>query len=186
MENVNSLSTWTASQFDPTLNWKDVEWVRKLWPGKLILKGILDPDDAKRAAKTGADAIIVSNHGGRQLDGTSSSISMLPKVADAVGVADRDHVRRRRAHRPRHPARARARREKLHDRPRLCLGPRRRRTGGRRQSDRHPAASELDVNMALCGVKNVRDLDRSVIADDGLASENGTAQSKAKTRARKR
>ncbi|MBZ0146007.1 MAG: alpha-hydroxy-acid oxidizing protein, partial [Pseudorhodoplanes sp.] len=85
MENVTSLSQWTASQFDPTLSWKDVEWVRKLWPGKLILKGILDPDDARHAAKTGADAIIVSNHGGRQLDGTSSSISMLPKIADAVG-----------------------------------------------------------------------------------------------------
>jgi L-lactate dehydrogenase (cytochrome) len=85
MENVNSLATWIASQFDPALSWKDVEWIKKIWPGKLILKGILDVDDAKTAAKLGADAIVVSNHGGRQLDGASSSISMLPKIADAVG-----------------------------------------------------------------------------------------------------
>ena len=85
MENVNSLAEWTASQFDPTLSWKDVAWVRKLWPGKLILKGIMDVEDAKLAAKSGADAIVVSNHGGRQLDGAASSISMLPQIADAVG-----------------------------------------------------------------------------------------------------
>src|SRR5258705_7462845 len=86
MENVTSLAQWTASQFDPTLSWKDVEWVRSLWPGKLILKGILDVEDARTAVKTGASALIVSNHGGRQLDGAPSSISALPKVADAVGV----------------------------------------------------------------------------------------------------
>ena len=85
MENVNSLSKWTNDQFDPALNWKDVEWIKKFWPGKLVIKGLLDIDDAKRAVKLGADAIVVSNHGGRQLDGTSSSIAMLPKVADAVG-----------------------------------------------------------------------------------------------------
>jgi len=85
MENVNSLSTWISGQFDPALNWKDVEWVAGLWGGKLILKGILDVDDARIAVKTGASALIVSNHGGRQLDGAPSSISMLPKIADAVG-----------------------------------------------------------------------------------------------------
>src|SRR5512133_3795997 len=85
MENVNSLAQWTSSQFDPTLNWKDVEWIRGLWPGKLILKGILDVEDARIAAKTGAGALVVSNHGGRQLDGAPSSISALPKVVDAVG-----------------------------------------------------------------------------------------------------
>ncbi|MCW5683298.1 MAG: alpha-hydroxy-acid oxidizing protein [Pseudolabrys sp.] len=85
MDNVNSLSQWTAQQFDPTLNWKDVEWVKSLWPGKLILKGIMDVDDARIAAKTGADALVCSNHGGRQLDGAASSISMLPKLVDAVG-----------------------------------------------------------------------------------------------------
>ena len=82
---INSLAAWTASQFDPTLSWKDVEWVKSLWPGKLILKGILDVDDAKIAVTTGADAISVSNHGGRQLDGAPSAISALPRVADAVG-----------------------------------------------------------------------------------------------------
>jgi L-lactate dehydrogenase (cytochrome) len=85
MENVNSLAEWTASQFDPTLSWKDVAWIRKLWPGKLILKGIMDVEDAKLAAKSGADAIVVSNHGGRQLDGAASSISMLPQIVEAVG-----------------------------------------------------------------------------------------------------
>src|SRR5437899_7956305 len=85
MENVTSLAQWTASQFDPTLSWKDVEWVRSLWPGKLILKGILDVEDARTAAKTGASALVVSNHGGRQLDGAPSSISALPKIAEAVG-----------------------------------------------------------------------------------------------------
>ena len=85
MENVNSLAKWTNDQFDPALNWKDVEWIKKYWPGKLIIKGILDVDDAKMAIDVGADAIVVSNHGGRQLDGTSSSIAMLPRVVDAVG-----------------------------------------------------------------------------------------------------
>jgi L-lactate dehydrogenase (cytochrome) len=84
-ENVNSLAQWIAGQFDATLNWKDVEWVRSVWPGKLILKGILDVGDARIAAKTGAVALVVSNHGGRQLDGAPSSISALPKIADAVG-----------------------------------------------------------------------------------------------------
>jgi L-lactate dehydrogenase (cytochrome) len=84
-DNLLTLSQWIAGQFDPTLSWKDVEWVKKLWGGKLILKGILDADDAKIAAATGADAVVVSNHGGRQLDGTVSSIRALPEVADAVG-----------------------------------------------------------------------------------------------------
>ena len=86
MENVNSLATWIASQFDPALSWKDVEWIKNIWPGKLVLKGILDADDAKTAVKLGADAIVVSNHGGRQLDGAASTISMLPAIADAVGT----------------------------------------------------------------------------------------------------
>src|SRR5262249_47401980 len=84
MEGVGSLAQWTGSQFDTTLNWKDLEWIRKVWSRKLIVKGVLDVEDAKLAAKTGADAIVVSNHGGRQLDGAPSSISVLPKVAEAV------------------------------------------------------------------------------------------------------
>jgi L-lactate dehydrogenase (cytochrome) len=84
-KSLTTLSQWIAGQFDPTLSWKDVEWVKKLWGGKLILKGILDAEDAKIAAATGADAIVVSNHGGRQLDGTVSSIRALPEVVQAVG-----------------------------------------------------------------------------------------------------
>ncbi len=85
MDNVNSLAQWISGQFDPALNWKDVEWIRDRWPGKLVLKGILDVDDARIATKTGAQALVVSNHGGRQLDGAPSSISALPRIADAVG-----------------------------------------------------------------------------------------------------
>jgi L-lactate dehydrogenase (cytochrome) len=82
---LTTLGQWIAGQFDPTLSWKDVEWVKKLWGGKLILKGIMDVEDAKIAASTGADAIVVSNHGGRQLDGTVSSIRALADVVQAVG-----------------------------------------------------------------------------------------------------
>ena len=85
MDNVNQLAKWVGDQFDPALSWKDVEWIKKIWPGKLILKGILDADDARTAVKLGADAIVVSNHGGRQLDGAPSSISALPAIAQAVG-----------------------------------------------------------------------------------------------------
>ena len=82
---LSSLAKWTHDQFDPQLSWKDVAWIKERWGGKLIIKGILDAEDAKMAAKTGADAIIVSNHGGRQLDGAPSSISVLPEIVDAVG-----------------------------------------------------------------------------------------------------
>jgi len=84
-ENLDKLSEWTASQFDTTLSWKDLDWIRKIWPGKLIIKGILDVEDAEEAAKVGAQAIVVSNHGGRQLDGAQSSIEVLPEIVDAVG-----------------------------------------------------------------------------------------------------
>ena len=84
-ENLEKLSEWTASQFDTSLSWKDLDWVRKIWPGKLILKGILDVEDAEEAGKVGAQAIVVSNHGGRQLDGAPSSIEVLPEIVDAVG-----------------------------------------------------------------------------------------------------
>ena len=84
-KSLKTLGQWIAGQFDPTLSWKDVEWVKKLWGGKLILKGILDVEDAKIAAGTGADAIVVSNHGGRQLDGAVSSIRALPEIVQAVG-----------------------------------------------------------------------------------------------------
>jgi L-lactate dehydrogenase (cytochrome) len=85
MDSVTTLAEWVARQFDPSLNWKDIEWIRELWPGKIILKGVLDVEDAKIAAQTGAAAIVVSNHGGRQLDAAPSAISALPGIADAVG-----------------------------------------------------------------------------------------------------
>ena len=82
---MGSLSDWTAQQFDPTLSWEDVKWIRDQWGGRLILKGIQDEEDAAHAADSGADALIVSNHGGRQLDGAPSSIEALPRIVRAVG-----------------------------------------------------------------------------------------------------
>jgi L-lactate dehydrogenase (cytochrome) len=84
-DDLNRLAEWTASQFDTSLSWKDLDWIRSIWPGKLILKGILDVEDAEEACKVGAQAIVVSNHGGRQLDGAPSSIEVLPEIVDAVG-----------------------------------------------------------------------------------------------------
>jgi L-lactate dehydrogenase (cytochrome) len=84
-DDLNRLAEWTASQFDTSLSWKDLDWIRGIWPGKLILKGILDVEDAEEACKVGAQAIVVSNHGGRQLDGAQSSIEVLPEIVDTVG-----------------------------------------------------------------------------------------------------
>jgi L-lactate dehydrogenase (cytochrome) len=92
VENMGSLSEWTAKQFDPALNWGDVEWIKKRWGGKLILKGIQDVEDARLAVNSGADALIVSNHGGRQLDGAESSIRALPQIVDAVGKEIEVHM----------------------------------------------------------------------------------------------
>ncbi|WP_394171414.1 L-lactate dehydrogenase [Saccharospirillum alexandrii] len=85
IENMTSLSEWSAKQLDPKLSWDDIAWIKERWGGPIILKGIMDPEDAKLAVKTGADAIVVSNHGGRQLDGAPSSIEVLPSILDAVG-----------------------------------------------------------------------------------------------------
>jgi L-lactate dehydrogenase (cytochrome) len=163
MEGVTSLAQWTASQFDPTLGWKDVEWVRGRWPGKLILKGILDVEDAKLAAKTGAAAIVVSNHGGRQLDGAPSSISALPRIADAVGAevevlfdggvrTGADVMR----------ALGLGARACMIGRAYVYgLG-----AGGQAGVAKaiEILAKELDVTMALTGMKRIADIDRRVIA----------------------
>lgn len=85
VSDMSSLASWTAEQFDPALSWKDIEEIKKLWGGKIILKGIMDAEDARLAVESGADAIVVSNHGGRQLDGAPSSITALPSIVDAVG-----------------------------------------------------------------------------------------------------
>ena len=162
MEGVKSLAEWTASQFDPALTWKDVEWVRNIWPGKLIIKGTLDVGDAKIAAKTGAAAIVVSNHGGRQLDGAASSISMLPKVAEAVGSevevlfdsgirSGQDLMR----------ALALGAKSCLIGRAYIFgLG-----AGGQAGVARaiEIIRKELDVTMALTGVRNIMEIDRRVL-----------------------
>jgi L-lactate dehydrogenase (cytochrome) len=92
VDNMGSLSEWTAKQFDPALNWGDVEWIKKRWGGKIIVKGIQDVEDAKLAVNSGAEALIVSNHGGRQLDGAESSIRALPRIVDAVGSQIEVHM----------------------------------------------------------------------------------------------
>jgi L-lactate dehydrogenase (cytochrome) len=164
MEDVTSLSRWTNSQFDASLNWKDVEWIASLWPGKLILKGILDVEDARIAAKTGAAALVVSNHGGRQLDGAPSSISALPAVAEAVGssleilfdsgIRSGQDVMR---------AIALGARACLSGRAYVYgLG-----AGGQAGVARaiEIIRNELDTSMALTGVNRVEEIDRRVIAD---------------------
>ncbi len=85
LDNMTNLAQWTVSQFDPSLNWDDVQWIKDQWGGKLVLKGVMDADDAELAVKSGADALIVSNHGGRQLDGAAASLDVLPEIVDRVG-----------------------------------------------------------------------------------------------------
>jgi L-lactate dehydrogenase (cytochrome) len=164
MEGVKSLAQWTAGQFDPTLSWKDVEWIRGIWPGKLIIKGILDLEDARLATKTGAQAIVVSNHGGRQLDGAPSSISALPRIVDAVGselevlfdggVRSGQDVLR---------ALALGAKGCLIGRAFLYgLG-----AGGEAgvRTAIEVIRKELDVSMALTGVNRIEEIDRGVLAD---------------------
>ena len=172
MKDVNSLGQWTNEQFDPALNWKDVEWIKKTWPGKLIIKGILDVDDAKMAAKLGADAIVVSNHGGRQLDGAPSSISILPTIADAVGddievlfdggIRTGADVLR---------ALALGARACLIGRPYVYgLGA----AGGPGVARAiEILKKELDVAMALTGTNTIKEIDRHVLMDG--AAKEGTA-----------
>jgi L-lactate dehydrogenase (cytochrome) len=164
MKDVNSLSKWTAEQFDPAMNWKDVEWIADQWGGKLILKGILDVEDARLAVKTGAAALVVSNHGGRQLDGAPSSVSVLPKIADAVGSSlevlfdggirsGQDIMR----------AVALGARACLSGRAYIYgLG-----AGGEAGVARaiEIIRNELSVSMALTGITSIDKIDRSVIAE---------------------
>ncbi|HEX3937788.1 MAG TPA: alpha-hydroxy acid oxidase [Xanthobacteraceae bacterium] len=163
MSNVTVLSKWIADQFDASLNWKDVEWVKSLWPGKLILKGILDVEDARIAAKAGAAALVVSNHGGRQLDGAPSSISALPAIADAVGSdievmfdggirSGQDLMR----------ALALGARACMSGRAYIYgLG-----AGGQAGVARaiEIIRNELDITMALTGINSITEIDRRVIA----------------------
>ncbi|EKF60174.1 L-lactate dehydrogenase (cytochrome) [Agrobacterium albertimagni AOL15] len=164
VSDLASLGAWTNEQFDPKLSWKDVEWIKKQWGGKLIIKGILDVEDAKMASKTGADAIVVSNHGGRQLDGAHSSIAMLPKIVDAVGHKIEVHM----------DGGIRSGQDVLKA---VALGARGTYIGrpflyglGAMGKDGvskalEIIAKEMDVTMALCGKRQLADVDRSIIAE---------------------
>jgi L-lactate dehydrogenase (cytochrome) len=159
---ITSLSTWAAKQFDPTLTWADVEWVKDQWGGPLILKGLLDAEDAQLATRTGADALVVSNHGGRQLDGAPSTLAALPAIVEAVagraevwldgGVRSGQDVLK---------ALALGAQGTLIGRPFLyglgALG-----QAGVRQC-LELIAQELDVTMALCGCTRVADINPGVL-----------------------
>lgn len=164
---LSSLSSWTAEQFDPSLSWDDLEWIKKRWGGKIILKGVMDAQDARHAVDSGADALIVSNHGGRQLDGAPSSISALPQIAQAVGSdievlmdggirSGQDVLR----------AVALGAHGTFIGRSFLyALG-----AMGEEGVYRclQLMANELDVSMAFCGRTRVQDVDRSILLNAGL------------------
>lgn len=159
---LSSLSSWTAEQFDPRLSWEDVAWIKSLWGGKLILKGILDPEDARMAVGTGADAIIVSNHGGRQLDGARSSISALPGIVEAVGDQIEVHVDGGiRSGQDVLKAVALGAKGTYIGRPFLYgLG-----AGGREGVTRalEILRRELDITMALCGRRDIRTIGPEIL-----------------------
>jgi L-lactate dehydrogenase (cytochrome) len=164
LTDAGSLGAWTAEQFDPALNWEDVKWIRSLWKGKLIIKGIMDVADAKLAIEHGADGIVVSNHGGRQLDGAPSSISALPKVVDAVG--NRTEVL--------FDGGVRTGQDLMLA---LALGAKGAMIGrafvyGLGAAGQEGVATviecirkELDMSMALCGVNSIAEIDKRVLAE---------------------
>ena len=162
VENMGSLSEWTAKQFDPALSWNDVEWIKKRWGGKLIIKGIQDVEDARLAVNSGADAMIVSNHGGRQLDGAPSSITALPAIVDAVGQDIEVHMDGGiRSGQDVLKARALGARGTLIGRSFLS-GP-----GAYGEAGVTRALQiiqkELDITMAFCGHTNIDTVDRSIL-----------------------
>ncbi|MCZ4428310.1 alpha-hydroxy acid oxidase [Agrobacterium sp. SOY23] len=163
VSDLSSLSSWTAEQFDPRLSWKDVEWIKQRWGGKLILKGILDEEDARASLDTGADAIIVSNHGGRQLDGAHSSIAMLPKIVDAVGDRVEVHLDGGiRSGQDVLKAVALGAKGTYIGRPFLYgLG-----ADGKQgvTTALEIIRKEMDISMALCGKRLIKDVDRSILA----------------------
>jgi L-lactate dehydrogenase (cytochrome) len=165
-ESIASFAEWVSQQFDPTVCWDDVRWIRGLWDGKLILKGIMDVEDARIAVDVGADALVVSNHGGRQLDGAPSSISALPAIAEAVGqklevwvdggIQSGQTVLK---------ALARGARGAMIGRAYLYgLG-----AGGERgvRKSLEIIQREMDLTMALCGINSLEEIDRSLLVDCG-------------------
>ena len=162
LDDVASIAAWANHQYDPRLSWKDIAWIREAWGGKLVLKGILDPEDARMAADAGADAIVVSNHGGRQLDGARSTISALPGIVAAVGERIEVHL----------DGGIRSGQDVLKA---LALGAKGTYigraflyglgAGGRAGVTRalEIIRDELDVSMALCGRRDVRSLDCDIL-----------------------
>lgn len=167
VEDLSSLSAWTAQQFDPRLNWADVEWIKRRWEGQLIVKGIMDPVDARRAADCGADVLIVSNHGGRQLDGAPSAIAALPAVVEAVdgrtavwmdsGIRSGQDVLK---------ALALGARGTLVGRAVLYALGAMGEAGVVRCLD--IIRNELDLTLAFCGRTDIRDVDRSILLNPGV------------------
>ena len=169
VDNLSSLSTWTAQQFDPKLSWSDIAWIKERWGGKLILKGIMDAEDASRAVASGADAIIVSNHGGRQLDGAPSAISALPAIVDAVGKDIEVHM----------DGGIRSGQDVMRA---LCLGAKGvyigrpwlygLGAGGERGVKRvfDILARELDITMALCGERDIANVGRHNLTNPDVFS----------------
>ncbi len=165
VENMASLSAWTASQFDPTLSWDDLKWIKVRWGGKIILKGILDAEDAELAVKSGADALVVSNHGGRQLDGAPSSIAALPAIAEPSATGSTRSGWMAASARPGRAQGDRARREGRPDRRAFVLWPRRHgRGGGGQGAGDHPQGARL--SMAFCGRTDIRKVDRAILLHD--------------------
>ena len=161
---IGSLAVWTHEQFDPQLSWKDVAWIKERWGGKLILKGVLDAEDARMAVDTGADALIVSNHGGRQLDGAPSSISVLPEIVEAVGDRIEVHLDGGiRSGQDVLKAAALGAKGTYIGRPYLYgLG-----AFGKKGVTMalEIIRKELDVTLALCGKRDIKDVDRSILYD---------------------
>jgi L-lactate dehydrogenase (cytochrome) len=166
VDDMSSLSSWTSEQFDPALNWDDVQWIKDRWGGKLILKGILDPEDAELAVRSGADALIVSNHGGRQLDGAISSIEALPQIVRAVGDRIEVHL----------DGGIRTGQDIIKA---VALGARGTYIGraflyglGALGEEGVTMAieiirKELDITMALCGLRDIRTVDRNILVGGG-------------------
>lgn len=171
VEDMSSLSAWTNQQFDQSLNWNDLEWIKKAWGGKIILKGIIDAEDAKIAANVGADAIIVSNHGGRQLDGALSSIKALPAIVDAVGSKLEVHM----------DGGVRSGQDVLRAK---ALGAQGTYIGraflyglgamGREGVSKclEMIHKELDISMAFCGRTDINSVDRSILLDPNWGRTN--------------
>jgi len=162
VSDMSSLSSWTSQQFDPRLSWDDVAWIKDRWGGKLIIKGIMDAEDAHLAVKSGADALIVSNHGGRQLDGAQSSIGALPGIVDEVGSRIEVHM----------DGGVRSGQDVIRA---LALGAKGVYIGrpflyGLGAMGEAGVArcleiirNELDLTMAFCGLRDVRDVDRNIL-----------------------